>query len=456
MTHPFDKFTDGAAMREVFQARLWPLAEGGPKVLDCDILFAHHKSYLRRESRRKSYMTLCYRLRLATYAKDNRARGKASMFYAKAHLDDPGTVEVADAGASWYWPELKLALWRFPHDPKLPHLAEMIDSVAVRAYLPYDNLPTGYHASAAIARIGAAVIHYYPEERCTCRYDLVSAAPRASRPLSLFGKTFNDDRGESAYRRQLELWRVTQTKARKFIVARPLGYSAATKTLWLEQVAGVPAQNFLTGQADTAWLRAVAEGLADLHRVAPVGTVQYRRDDQLQELHSKSKKLAHGFPGLAESLKSLQCGLERDAASCIPSRQSFIHGDFHLRQLLVHGADIAFLDFDECGGGDALQDVASFIVDLHFYDLAGDQATRMGWRFLQAYERAADWQVPRDRLDWRVRLQLFTKAYRVYRQHQSGAERKIAALLELAERGIVSDAGVASMASLAGERNPGL
>jgi len=448
MTHPFDKFTDAAAMGEIFQARLWPLTGGGPKVLGCDIVFAHHKAYLRRESRQKSYLTLCYGLQLG----DDAARTGALMFYAKAYLGDRSAEEIAATGADWDWPDLKMAVWRFPHDPKLPHLPAVIDPEAVREHLPYDNLPTGYGASAAVVRIRAKVIHYYPEERCTCRYDLESSATRGSRPLSLFGKTFNDDRGEDAHRRQLELWRITQRKTRKFIVARPLGYRAKVKTLWLEHISGVPAIGFLSGAACQAWLSAVADGLADLHRVAPFGAAQHRSDDQRQDLRSKSKKLAHAFPGLAGSLKSLQRDLERNAANWTAARESFIHGDFHLRQLLVQGDQIVFLDFDECGSGDPLQDVASFLVDLYCYDFTPDEAAHMGWEFLHAYERAADWKIPLDRLDWQVRLQFFTKAYRVYRQHQSGREETIARLLGLAERGIASDASVRSVASSVGER----
>ena len=449
MTHPFDKFTDATAMGEIFQARLWPSAEAGPKVLGCEILFAHHKAYLGGASRHRSYLALCYGLQVSDVGEP----AGALMFHAKAYLGNRSCEEIAAVGADWYWPDLKLAVWRFPRDPKMPHLPLVIDPAAVREHLPYDALPAGYDISVAVARIRAEVIHYYPEERCTCRYELESNSPGGSRPLSLYGKTFNQDRGESAYRNQLKLWRITQRQTRKFIVARPLGYSAKVKTLWLEPINGVPAVGFLKAAAGQGWLNATAEGLANLHRLAPIVMVQHRRADQLQDLHSKSKKLLQAFPDLAALLTSLQRDLEGDAANWTGTRQSFIHGDFHLRQLLVHGEQIAVLDFDECGAGDALQDVASFLVDLYFYDLSADEAAGMGRQFLQAYQYAAEWEIPIKQLDWQVRLQFFTKAYRVYRQHQNGREEKIAALLSLAERGLAGSAAVRSVAPATGERS---
>jgi aminoglycoside phosphotransferase len=51
------------------------------------------------------------------------------------------------------------------------------------------------------------------------------------------------------------------------------------------------------------------------------------------------------------------------------------HGDFYAKQVLVDQADVRFIDFDQAGPGDRYGDVANFVAQLHWRELAGDFGT---------------------------------------------------------------------------------
>jgi thiamine kinase-like enzyme len=411
-------------------------------VSQCDILYARYKTFLRRESWHKSFLCVCCRVAVSDGA--GRQLG-TQLFYAKAYLDGGSRLGFHTAStaklvaprfgrALAHLPELDLILWAFPNDPELPHLPAVMDGQKVLSHLPYERLFAGIHVSRDITDVNVDVIHYYPEERCTSRYSLRSGNASSARTLTLIGKTYQDERGHQVYRRMQNLWEIAQQQG-DFAVAEPLGYDGAVKTVWQKDMPGVPAHQIMTTTAKRAeWLQRIAAGLASLHCSVPAGAANYGVSDPIEDLHNKTAKLCHAFPHLQEPLQALRHSLEQSARQRAALAPKFIHGDFHLRQLLADGERIVFLDFDECALGDPLQDIASFIVDLHFYDFSPAEVAQLGAVFLQAYRNQSGWDVPRDRLDWHIRVQFLTKAYRAYRQHLPDREQRVRTLLALARR----------------------
>ena len=436
----FDRLTDADAMRGLFQLRLPEFAAGNLGLTRCDILYARYKTFVRPQSRHKSHLALCYELAVSDgagcpigtqllYAKAFRDGGSAQRFSA-------ATAERLAAPrfgrAVLHLADLDMVIWAFPNDPELPHLACLVDPKAVLPFLPYDSLPPSVDGPDDVANVSAQVIHYYPEKRCTARY-LLSAVHGASRQtLSLIGKTYRDRKGLEVHRHMQNLWEISQ-RAGDFAVAEPLGYNDAVKTVWQKDMPGVPVGHLLTAAKRRHWLTRIAKGLASLHRNVPASAANYGVTDPLGDLPNKVEKLGHAFADLRDPLRALHHAIEQWARQRYAPAQTFIHGDFHLRQLLAHEESMVFLDFDECALGDPLQDLASFIVDLHFYDFAPAELESLSAAFLRAYMDQCGWEVRRDDLAWYIRLQFFTKAYRAYRQHLPEREARVRELLALAQ-----------------------
>jgi len=440
---PFDRFIDTDHMRGIFQERLLGIASRDLLVTRCDILYARYKTFVRRESRRKSYLALCYELEVSDGAG---RRVGTQMLYAKAFLDGKSEqrFDAAKVGILVsprfgepliHLPDLDMVIWAFPNDPELPHLPDVIDPQKVLPYLPYDSLPAGVDGPRDLTDVSVEVIHYYPEERCTSRYSLQWGLPEAPRTVTLIGKTFKDKTGQEVYRRLRQLWQSAQEQPEGFAVAQPLSYDSRVKTVWQEAVPGVPAISLMSTARRKEWLVAIAKGLARLHQSPSVSSTTLALSDHLEDLRTKTEKLQYAFPVSQKPLELLRQSLEQSAPRLTPAPRTFIHGDFHLRQLLVHEGKVVFLDFDECGLGDPLQDLASFIVDLHFYDFSAADVQWLGATFLRAYKEQIGWEVPLDRLNWHLRMQFVTKAYRAYRQYQPDREERVRYLLALAQRG---------------------
>lgn len=437
----FDPLLDASAMARAFQARLPQFAEGKLRIVDCQVFSTRYKSYVRAESRQKSYLAIGYQITVDDAAAYRRG---TQLLYAKAFVDGRSAAEYQNAKKSAlaapefgvplaHLPGLDMVVWAFPNDPELAQLPQAVDRSSARAYLPYENLPADINRSDDVTKVHVEVLHYYPEERVTARYRFRRSPLPASQSLSLIGKTFRAAEGWKACRSQQRLWEIAAQFDDKFFIARPLGFNPAVGTLWLEDLPGVPLLPLLCAEGQLEWLTKIACGLARLHDLPLVGSVRHRIADQLADLSNKTEKLCRAFPDLVSALPSLRDDLCQNAPTLAGDPLCFIHGDFHLRQLLAHDSRIGFLDFDECGWGDPYQDLASFLVDLYFYDFTAPVIAQLSNAFRQAYA-AQSAPLDNKRLAWHMARQFLTKAYRVYRQHQADRRRRIHWLVGLARQ----------------------
>lgn len=444
---PFERFIDADAMGALFQARLPEFAEGKLSVARCDIRFARYKTFVRAASQRKSYLALCYELAVSDKAGSPLG---TQLYYAKAFLDGRSLPQFTAAQqarlvaprfgpALTHWADLDMILWAFPNDPALPQLTDLMDARGVLPFLPYESLAPSVQGPHDLAQVSASVIHYYPEERCTSRHFLKPKGDGAPE-LTLIAKSFSDNRGAALFRRMGRLFAETN-RSDDVTVPRPLGYEPATRTLWLEEVPGRAALGYVMSKDRERWLAAIAKSLAALHRCHSLAAVSDRSADPLAEFDAKLAKLRDAFPGERQKLEALKQRLEKAAPRPNTVQSGFIHGDFHLRQLLVCREKIIVLDFDECGRGDPLQDLASFMVDLYFYDVAAADAEGMGELFLRAYQSQTGAAISMESLRWYLAVQFFTKAYRAYRQHLPDRDAQVSRLIGRAVAHAMAAAG---------------
>jgi aminoglycoside phosphotransferase len=437
----FQRFTTPMSASHILRSCVPELSTGTYDISDCTILDAKLKTYLKPTSKSKSTLSVCYRLRLK-----ERSIGPSSehIFYAKIFLDGHSTEAarlLTPNGLSdrefryavHHVPEYDLILWRFPHDPAVPHLRHLADLVAIKQHLPPEGLKQiGIQDRPQV--LTRHLVNYRPEIRCANRYDLYDST--LGRNFQLFGKTFGDVDGQAIYERLQFFWDRSLTDPEAMAIAQPLGYSPTINTVWQHGVPGTPLLKILNASNYTHYLTAVAKGLASLHTSNVAGLATHSPGDHMAEIRKKLTKLSDALPQHADMIRTIGETLAQTAPapSAIPFRP--IHWDFHIDQLLADEETLIFCDLDELIIGDPLQDLANFIVDLHVR-LADQQFVRLlATELCHHYQKLVTWEVSAERLAWHVRLQLVNKAYRQYLRFAPGFEHIVGGMMRLVQKGL--------------------
>lgn len=434
----FSRFADTEAMGEFLWKRFATGPDGQRLSSACAIVYTRYK-HLKAQSHLKSSLSICYRLDFT-----GRREGRPdAIFYVKAYLGGrsrPEWEKLTDSNRAGqglgtvaiHVSELDAIVWRFPHDPILTHLTEVIHTEKVRTHLPWKQLPNNVPGPDSLTRLTSRVAHYLPEKSCTTRYDLQWHKDGTPHELTLYGKTFKGEVGKEIYERMMHFWHTSRQDPESIIVAQPLAYTQTVKTIWQQAIIGVPLSRVIDETNYERYLLSVATGLATLHKSRLASSRTVTIDDHLVESRKKTLKLGQAIPTLTTELDALLQRLETDAPSITSADHTLIHGDCQLGNLLAQDDRVAFLDFDDCVQGDPARDVATFIVYLYFYDFSPTLRDAMRETFLASYRRVVEWEVSAERLAWHLRVQFVNKAYRAYFQQTAGTEREVRRILDLA------------------------
>jgi hypothetical protein len=440
MTSAFQRFTNPTTASEILRSCLPELAGDPREITGCRMQDARLKTFTKVASKIKSTMSVCYQLTVHT---PSTSQSSHHLVYLKAYLHGR-SAEVflslsrnrpADQTldqAVTHVPQYDAIIWRFPHDPALPHLPHVINLQTIEQHLPLDGLNLmGMSGTPHV--MASHVVNYRPETRCTNRYDLFD--PSCGRAYRLFGKTFHGSEGQSLYTRLQHFWERSLIDPGAMAVAQPLGYAAPIKTVWQLGVPGVPLLQELTPSTYEPYVTELVRGLASLHHSNVTGLQTHSVTDHLAEVRKKLTKLSDAIPSLTETCLAMADDLEHTAppSSVIPCRP--IHWDFHVQQVLADKGRLVFCDLDELVYGDPVQDLANFIVDLHFHNLNEQFVERIARNLYHAYRRQVEWDVPVERVTWHARLQFINKAYRHYLRFAPGFERTVEQILALAQKG---------------------
>lgn len=434
----FARFIDTKTMGDLLWQRLAASFDGQDRPTACAIVYARYK-HLKAQSPLKSSLSLCYRFDLSS----RRGGRHEALFYVKAYLGGRSRSEwgkLADSNPTshsletfaTHLPELDAIVWRFPHDPVLTHLPEVLDAEKVQSYLPWEVLLDNVPGPGGLTDLTNRVAHYLPEKSCTTRYDLRWQVAGTPHELTLYGKTFKGEEGKEIYERITHFWHTSRQDPESITVAQPLVYTESVKTIWQQAVDGVPLSRVIDESNFEHYLEAVARGLTTLHKSRLASSRTVTIEDHLVESRKKSLKLEEALPLLTTQLQALLRRLETDAPSLTLAEHTLIHGDCQFGNLLAQDDRVVFLDFDDCVQGDPTRDVANFIVYLHFYDFSPTLRETMSSTFLASYQRLVEWDVSDERLAWHLCVQFLNKAYRAYFQQATGTEQEVLRILDLA------------------------
>jgi thiamine kinase-like enzyme len=342
-------------------------------------------------------------------------------------------------GMPLHFSDLDLLVWIFPHDPALPHLPEVSHPERVTAHLPYSSFPQGLDGAGDVKAVEVQVVNYRPELRCTTRYDIRWEAADRPQHLTIFGKTFRSGEGSAILARSEYLWKRFCGVDEDVLFAKPLGYAPSVHTVWQLGIQGSPLCGVIGGGNCHSYLTTVAKGLAMVHNSDLGGLPKSSFDEHLSEVAKKVEKLCRAFPSVADSLDLLMRRIRRNLPNDadIPLRP--MYWDFHVNQLLAQDGKVAFFDFDELAEGDPLQDLANFIVDLHFRDVSPFLAQRMAKSLCESYRSQVKWDVPIERIRWHATIQFINKAYRSYNQQWSDVEETVKGIIHMATQETAMD-----------------
>lgn len=431
------KFADPSVIKALLSERLPLFCPEGEAITSCHV---QQVRYSPKKKPEHASLAACYHLRV---------RGKESqperlmILYGKAFRNGRSQNEMdtlaqrsasthTPHGRPYYFRDLDLLLWVFPEDPAIPHLPEVSDPKRVMAYLPYASLPKGLDETGDIRSVDVSRIDYHPGLRCTIQYDLHWGTTDLPQRLTIFGKTYRSAEGHDVFARSEYLWNHCSGVVGNVLFAQPLGYTSAVQTLWQLGIEGIPLRCAVGENNYDTYLRTVAKGLAMIQDSGVAGLPKWTLDKYLAEADKKIEKLRRAAPTLVEALNLLAQRIHRDAPiqSDIPLRP--MYGEFHIEQLLTQDGKIAFIDFDEFALGDPLQDIANFIVDLHFRKVSPLLIRRIAKSLYDSYRSQVKWEVPIDRVRWHARVQFINKAYRVYISQPSDVKETVTDIIRMA------------------------
>ncbi len=420
MTNPLQQFApllDKDFMAAALQRHLPECVAGHWQILDCRIQHPRYKTYRSPENLGKSFLSLVYQVQGRDPVS---ALIEHRLIYARAFLGKLSQLRFEQAqihnqsDSLIHVAELGLVGWRFPDDPAMPWLTDVL------------NAPHIGDSSTPITAI--EIINYRPETRCTARYQIQAAD--SSVIETVYGKTYVDNRGWAIYQNLLSLQAQT---AKSFVLPQALGYDLEHQTLWLQALPGEALSKALLAPQPVLPVDTLVKALAGFHRLKLLDLQTITAKQQLQEWQKKAGTLSYAYPEITKPLQALLSYLQSNCPTV--QALSLIHGDFHIDQLaIMPNGCLALFDYDELALGSPLQDLANFAADLYNYPLAIAQLDKWVIELFAAYSAASLQPVTDIEFLWHLRGQLLTRAYRSHIQQKPDTARCVADFITLALR----------------------
>ncbi len=415
---------DATAMGDLLQRELPGYAAW--QVRECGIHQTRRRISRKTERDGAPHLGIAYRLALRHRAS---GEGITQWLYAKAYsrgASQAAFTAACDRALVMPVVGLPLALlaardllvWTVPNDPMLPQLPAFLDGRALNRQMRHDAQCAMPLCDRPIE--AARIVRYEPESHCTARFDW--RTPERER-FGCYGKTYADERGQAVDRRIRVLYSACVADQDAFAIARPLGCSAASKTVWQEAVDGVPLRAALEGPYGDQWIVRVARALARLHALPCSGDRSISSDALLERACKQRDKLVRADATLAALLDPPLDRLMRE----VPSQETQvpIHGDFHVDQMACTNDRVVLFDFDNFAEGSAAHDVADFVSQF-LTDATVPYAARraLALRFMRAYIDSAAVPPSVFEMEWYLRLLLLRKAYSFFvRNHIDWQQR---------------------------------
>ena len=422
--HPPDWLTaieDTAGLRADIERGVPEFSDGSLRLVSCKF---------KRARIEDGTWTTLHRLTLEDGAGEGRrevdVRGTLLLAGADAPPPAGGGPGFGAEGWRGYLPGLRCVLQLEPADGALPAMPLLTDAGRSRVLLEA-ALRTGA-AGLGELRLGECeptVARYREGRRCTVRYDLgYSTADRQPNwPEGAVAKVYEGDEGRITYAGMRALWDSPLRTSGTVRIAEPLAFLPELNVVvqglvpgdrsLKEHIKGAFADGLRPGAEMLSGLvRRSGRGLAELHGSGALTGPVLSWEAQLDAVRHAAGELDGVVPELAGAMEPLVAKLEQ-LADAVPAGPLVpTHRSFRPAQVLIHGDDIAFIDFDGFCQAEAGLDLALFrttLFDLSLRAMERDGAMDVAERrsceaeldglcatFLAGYEEVAP--VSRERL----------------------------------------------------------
>jgi hypothetical protein len=300
--------------------------------------------------------------------------------HLNATLVPPGTAAAkpyasAESGDARRWVEdLRLEIVPAEPEAKLPALGMLTDPGRARAFLE-EAIRTGTPAYREMRILAASpeVMRYSPGSRCTVLYRLtLPEEPRAATwPAVVVAKTYHrSDKGRIAWDGMRALWESPLANSNNVTIAEPLAWLPDHKILVQGPIAEDRTLKKLLldalAQGDEAdeelkrFLAKTAGGLVELHHCGATSAQAVTWEDELAEVRDVLGRLTSAVPALGGAADPFLENIERLATATPTDPPVAGHRSFRPAQVLLHGEDIGFIDFDGFCVAEPALDVALF------------------------------------------------------------------------------------------------
>jgi phosphotransferase family enzyme len=341
------------------------------------------------------------------------------LLYVKG-FPDRATAEAAwrqdrrsrPEGRSSHLADHDLVVWRFPEDPLLPALPQLL--AAGRAP---DVVPTAVRAvldPRHEEEPRVTVVRYQPEASATLRFvGGVDGGP------AVFAKHLAGNAVLDHAARHEALWSLTGP-GQPLRVAEPLAADPVRGVMWARGVPGVPLTAAVTPVDLPALTKTVGALLAALHASSVPTSQTVTVDTLVAEMRKKAQKLAAADAAVAPIVSRLVDDAVRHHREAARERICPLHGDFHLDQLVSSAEGPVLVDLDSMVRGTPEIDLAEFLVDLALRGWAPTVTERVADSLLVSYQEASATPIDLVLLAVCADAEFVNRCYRQLRRHTPG------------------------------------
>jgi hypothetical protein len=353
-------------------------------------------------------------------------------FFVRFYADDPaekysqwGTEPQRHPVTGWRpidsWPAHSAVIWAFPHDERLPQLAQAADCADVAAVATAAAVTLGFTPGTICHQVRRHLVKYMPGKRCVLRFTLTMTDPvRGACELELYSKTYGDGTSGAIYAAFHQL--STQSA---FAVPETVLHLPAIDTYWQKAWPGVSLEEHYDPDAYAAILPQVVGALVAFHRstLAPLAAAPDGAAEAA-EARRNGKKIGHFLPQRQATWRALGDRIAEAFTLLPPLTAPLVplHGTFRLSQLLSNGRALAVTDLDAIGLGDPHYDVAEFMATVRYQRFRRQRPAHeliaQAAAFQRHYQQQVPWPLEQQRLHWYIAASLLRK----FRQSLKGLE----------------------------------
>ena len=300
-------------------------------------------------------------------------------------------------------------IYRFPEDPKLPHLQAFIES-------------TGNQ--------DVEVLRYVPLRRVTFR------KARAGTIAPCIGKLKKPNRCLDGYRRLSGVASIAEKN--RCTIPEPIDLDRTQSVFYQTLVPGKEAGLVLNRDNYRALMFEIGQLQYHIHQWPVAPDKPWDRNQVTANLWHDVDEIIFYLPNTETLLLKIKHWLKQQQGFLRVIPNTFCHGDFACSQILHHDKGWSVVDFDLAGEGHPYQDMAFFMAslyfDVEFFQKHSDFLPAAYDAFLAGYQKANDNSIDLDTFNWYwvgAEIYFLALALKKDRLNEQGLERTLTRLQAL-------------------------